>query len=102
MKTRTSGTGARALAIMARKTRALSGAFVVMLIPLCMATTAFSEVKPDDPPIYNPASKSYFQLLKQTTEKQSWRFAHGAALSRTFKGVRGRLAVASVAAAAPP
>ncbi len=94
MRTRTSGTGARALAIMARKARALSGAFVVMLIPLCMAgTTAFSAAKPGDPPIYNPASKSYFQLLTQTTRRKSWDFALGAALSRTFKGVRGRLAV---------
>ncbi len=94
MKTRTSGTGARALAAMARKARAFSGAFVVMLIPLCMAaTTAFSAAKPGDPPIYNPASKSYFQLLKQTTKKQNWGSAHRAALSRTFKGVRGRLAV---------
>ncbi len=94
MRTRTSGTGNRALAIMARKARAFSGAFVVMLIPLCMAgTTALSAAKPDDPPIYNPASKSYFQLLKQTTKKQNWGSAHRAALSRTFKGVRGRLAV---------
>ena len=94
MKTRFSGTGARALAIMAGKARALSGAFVVMLVALCMAgTTAFSAAKPGDPPIYNPASKSYFQLLEQTTQKHSWRFAYTAALSRTFKGVRGRLAV---------
>ena len=94
MKTRTSGTGARALAIMAKKARTLSGAFVVMLIPLCLAgTTAFSAAKPGDPPIYLPASKSYFQLLTQTTQKHSWRDAHRAALSRTFKGVRGRLAV---------
>ncbi len=56
-------------------------------------TTAFSAAKPGDPPIYNPASKSYFQLLTQTTQKRSWRFARSAALSRTFKGVRGRLAV---------
>ncbi len=82
------------MAIMARKARAFFGAFVVMLIPLCMAgTTAFSAANPGDPPIYNPASKSYFQLLTQTTIKRSWRFAHKAALSRTFKGVRGRLAV---------
>ncbi len=56
-------------------------------------TTAFSAAKPGDPPIYNPASKSYFQLLTLTTQTKSWRFAHGAALSRTFKGVHGRLAV---------
>ncbi len=94
MRTRTSGTGARALAIMARKARAFSGAFVVMLIPLCMAgTTAFSAAKPDDPPIYNPASESYFQLLWLTTERPNWGSAHVAASSRTFKGVRGRLAV---------
>ena len=56
-------------------------------------STAFSAAKPGDPPIYNPASKSYFQLLTLTTLRKQWRFAHGAALSRTFKGVRGRLAV---------
>ena len=94
MKTRTSGTGARALAIMATKARALSGALVVMLIPLCMAaTTALSAAKPGDPPIYDPASKSYFQLLTLKTQKTNWRFAQRAALSTTFKNVRGRLAV---------
>ncbi len=82
------------MAIMARKARAYSGACVVMLIPLCMAgTTAFSAAKPGDPPIYNPASKSYFQLLMQTTYNKNWDFARRAAWSRTFKGVRGRLAV---------
>ena len=58
-----------------------------------MATTAFSAAKPGDPPIYNPASKSYFQLLTQTTRKQGWGNARRAALSKTFKGARGRLAV---------
>ena len=94
MKTRTSGTGARALAIMARKARTFLGTFVVVLIPFVMAgTTALSAAKPGDPPIYNPASQSYFQLLAQTTVKQTWRDARKAALSKTFKGVRGRLAV---------
>ena len=79
---------------MARQARAFFGAFVVMLSLFCMAgTTAFSAAKPGDPPIYNPASKSYFQLLTQTTIKKTWRDAHRAALSKTFKGVRGRLAV---------
>ncbi len=94
MKTRSFGTGARALAIVARKARVFSGTFVVMLILLCMAvTTAFAAEKPGDPPIYNPASKSYFQLLWLTTDKANWRSAHRAAGSRIFKGVRGRLAV---------
>ncbi len=94
MRTRDSRTGARALAIVARKARVFFGAIVVMLIPFCLAgTTAFSAAKPDDPPIYNPASKSYFQLLWLTTERPNWGSAHVAASSRTFKGVRGRLAV---------
>ncbi len=94
MKTRISIPGARALAIMARKARAFSGALVVMLIPLCMAgTTAFSAAKAGDPPIYNPASKSYFQLLTLTTPKPNWDSARVEAWSKTFKGVRGRLAV---------
>ncbi len=94
MKARASGTRARVLAAMARKARAFSGALVVTLAALCVAaTTAFSAAKPGDPPIYNPASKSYFQLLNQTAQKKNWRNAYQAALSKTFKGVRGRLAV---------
>ncbi len=93
MRTRISISGARARAIVTRKARAFSGALVMLLISLCMATTAFSAANPGDPPLYNPASKSYFQLLELTTQKRRWRNAHQAALSRTFKGVRGRLAV---------
>ncbi len=93
MKTRNPSTGARVLAIVSRKARAFSGALVVMLIPLCMVgSTAFSAAKPGDPPIYNPASKSYFQLIKEN-KTLPWLGARSAALSKNFKGVRGRLAV---------
>lgn len=94
MNTSTSGTGARASAVLTAKSKAFSAAFAVLLISLCIAgTAAHSAAMPGDPPIYNAASKSYFQLLTQTTQKQSWRFAYAAALSKTFRGVRGRLAV---------
>lgn len=74
--------------------RGVFSAFVTTLILLCMTGgPAFSQAQPGDPPVYNPASKSYFQVLEQTTQKQSWRFAHKAALTKTYKGVHGRLAV---------
>ena len=46
-----------------------------------------------DPPIYNPASKSYFQLLKGTGKHNFWQEAHEQARTQVFKGARGRLAV---------
>lgn len=45
-----------------------------------------------DPPIYNPASKSYFQLVRNTG-RSVWADAYKTALAQTYKGVRGRLAV---------
>lgn len=45
------------------------------------------------PPIYNPATESYFQLLTLNTQKKRWLDAREAAASKFFKGTRGRLAV---------
>ncbi len=50
--------------------------------------------KPGDPPIYNPASKSYFQLLsKEKSQRGNRIVAYRTALTKEYKGVRGRLAV---------
>lgn len=73
--------------------------------PLAAVLAAFFIVAPQlggiaaagtvgDPPIYNPASKSYFQLLtKPVTNSGVWTSIQKLALSNVFKGVRGRLAV---------
>lgn len=43
-------------------------------------------------PVYNPASKSYFQLFSDNTHPGTWVAARERAHSKFFKGVRGRLA----------
>ena len=43
-----------------------------------------------DPPIYNPASKSYFQIVDK---RSNWSMAYDAARTQTYKGVRGHLAI---------
>jgi hypothetical protein len=44
-------------------------------------------------PIYNPASKSYFQLFDDNVYPGNWDAARMRAASKAYKGVRGRLAV---------
>lgn len=44
-------------------------------------------------PIYNPASKSYFQLFDDNEHPGNWQAARARAQMKAFKGVRGRLAV---------
>src|SRR4051812_26537568 len=44
-------------------------------------------------PIYNPSSKSYFQLFNDNENPGNWEAAQMRAESKTYKGVRGRLAV---------
>lgn len=46
-----------------------------------------------DPPIYNPASKSYFQMQQLTGRDHRWREALEQARAQVFKGAQGRLAV---------
>jgi hypothetical protein len=44
-------------------------------------------------PIYNPASKSYFQLFDDNVYPGNWDAARARAAGKAYKGVRGRLAV---------
>lgn len=46
-------------------------------------------------PIYNPHTKSYFELRVDLPKPPQWRTAVRYARSKTFKGVRGRLAIVS-------
>lgn len=43
-------------------------------------------------PVYNPGSKSYFQLFGDNENPGNWEAARTRAAMKTFKGVRGRLA----------
>jgi hypothetical protein len=44
-------------------------------------------------PVYNPHSKSYFQLFADNENPGNWEAARTRAGTKSFKGVRGRLAV---------
>jgi hypothetical protein len=44
-------------------------------------------------PIYNPASKSYFELRDDNAPPGTWEKARGLAARLSYKGARGRLAV---------
>ena len=44
-------------------------------------------------PVYNPSSKSYFQLFSDNLHPGGWEGARTRAGMKSFKGVRGRLAV---------
>lgn len=71
----------------------LTGVFALLLSLSLAVGDAAAVTEANDPPIYNPASKSYFQLLKNTGKYGFWREALQQARARVFKGVRGRLAV---------
>jgi hypothetical protein len=67
-------------------------AILVVLLLLCLRTgAAWAASGPGDAPVYNPATKSYFQMLKNTGG--TWPAAFDQARSLVFKGVLGRLAV---------
>ncbi len=63
------------------------------LLPAYFAWSVSWAARSGDPPIYNPATKSYFQLLSLSTYKKRWQDAREAAASQFFQGTRGRLAV---------
>lgn len=65
------------------------------LVAFCCLESApvWSNSKAGDRPIYNPASKSYFQLVNGTGRHGNWPEARRQALTLSFRGVRGRLAV---------
>lgn len=67
---------------------------VALLLSLCLGTGgAWAVSGADDPPVYNPASKSYFQLLKGTGSHNRWTDALEQARAQVYRGVPGRLAV---------
>jgi len=66
---------------------------VALLLALCVAGTQAKAAGVGDPPVYNPASKSYFQLVKTTGKHGNWPESLEQARGLTYKGVPGRLAV---------
>lgn len=72
----------------------LKYAIYAVLAPVYFAwSVSFAVSGPDDPPVYNPMTKSYFQLLTLDKPAKTWRIAKESAESLTYKGARGRLAV---------
>jgi len=71
----------------------LAAGAAVLLVCALGAGEAFAGAGPGDPPIYNPASKSYFQMLGTTGRHGNWPESLEQARTQMFKGVPGRLAV---------
>jgi hypothetical protein len=67
---------------------------VLFLICMLWSTPLWSAGGPQQSaPIYDPASKSYFQLFNDNFNPGNWEAAKQRAGEKVFKGVRGRLAV---------
>jgi hypothetical protein len=75
-----------------------------LLVFLCAATSARAQGPAFEKPIYNPATKSYFELVRVTQAQQeahkvgmvpetSWDKAAKFAASRVYKNTKGRLAI---------
>lgn len=60
---------------------------------LCGSTLLAAEGTQRGGPIYNPSTKSYFQLFNDNVQPGNWQAARKRAAAKTFKGVHGRLAV---------
>lgn len=86
------GGARRAGTRLARTLRAIAAA--ALLGGLCLAGgAAMAAAGPGDAPVYNPATKSYFQMLKTTSHHGNWPESLEEAQTQFYKGVRGRLAV---------
>jgi len=82
----------RAGARLARTLRATAAA--ALLWGLCLTGgAAIAAAGPGDAPVYNPATKSYFQMLPTTSRHGNWPESLVEAQGQFYKGVRGRLAV---------
>lgn len=69
-------------------------AFAAALFVLAVAPGARSDEAPKAlAPIYNPHTKSYFELRTDLPKPPQWRTAEAVARSKVFKGTRGRLAI---------
>ena len=67
---------------------------LVLLTCICLAADRVWAVSGvGDPPVYNPATKSYFQLLKLKGQDHRWPAAREVAQAQVYRGVKGRLAV---------
>lgn len=67
-------------------------AIAVLSLVFCGLAAAAEVHAAPSAPIYNPASKSYFQLFDDNTHPSTWRGAFKRAQQKTYKGARGRLA----------
>jgi len=63
-------------------------ALVFVGVPACWAQGIATS-----PPVYNPATKSYFQLVENQYHSYVWDKAQAEARTKIYKGVAGRLAV---------
>lgn len=70
----------------------LRKAVMLLICLLCSPDLWAAEGPLQSAPIYNPATKSYFQLFNDDLHP-SWEGVRAQAESKVFKGVRGRLAV---------
>ncbi len=85
------------------KKRLWRNIFLIILSMMMSIVSSHAEVGRKTPsldgtisagPYYNPASKSYFELLRlPNAEKQNWQIASNAAQKRFYKNTKGRLAV---------
>ncbi|WP_193369760.1 C-type lectin domain-containing protein [Pelagibius marinus] len=66
---------------------------IFLVCTLYSAPLLAAELPLPQTPIYNPASKSYFQLFKDNVYPGHWMAARERASIKAYKGVRGRLAV---------
>lgn len=64
----------------------------VSSVPIWAAEGPFPNV-----PVYNASSKSYFQLFADNENPGNWEAARARAAMKSYKGVRGRLAVVDTA-----
>jgi hypothetical protein len=94
MNVENAGLGKAVLACISKTTRTAVTLFLTIFVALLLrGESAFSAAGPGDPPVYNPASGSYFQLLDLTTHKKRWSDARQMAGSQSYLGVQGRLAL---------
>ena len=83
----------RPCAGLARRFASVIPGLAALGMALCLAGPGALAAGVGDPPVYNPASKSYFQLLKTTGRHGNWPESLEQARAQNYRGVPGRLAV---------
>lgn len=71
----------------------IRGSAITIACLLYATTVVAADPQLSRTPIYNPASKSYFQLFDDNVHPGNWDAARKRAAGKAYKGVRGRLAV---------